>query len=208
MFHVNESKAGRGTLAVINGKMMLHVSLSGKKILNLYPGRAEFAAADEAKWLNPTMDKVTYNDGYTETVYGFNIPVKKIDQVFDLALIGVKGKWYNHEVWISDVQQKEKLPDGNYEVNVFLDGGTGRAGIKSPALLTVQNGKTEMKLEWTSRNYDYMLVDGKKYLNQTEGADSTFVIPVDDMTKPFTVKADTTAMGTAHEIEYTIGILY
>lgn len=208
MFHANESKKGRGTLAVVDGKMMLHVSLPGKKILNLYLGKAEDAGTNEDSWLKPTKDKVTYEDGLSETVYGFNVPVKKLDREFDLALIGKKAVWYDHKVSVSDAQKKEKLGDGNHEVNVFLNGGTGRADIKSPALLTVKNGKSKLKLVWTSKNFDYMIAGGKKYLNETPGEDSTFEIPVEDMTKPVAVIADTTAMGTPHEIEYKIGILY
>ena len=208
MFHANESKKGRGTLAVVNGKMMLHVSLSGKKILNLYVGKADDAKNNEADWLKPTKDKVTYEDGLSETVYGFNVPVKKMDSEFDLALIGKKGVWYDHKVSVSDIQKKEKPGDGNHEVNVFLDGGTGRAGIKSPAMLSVKDGKTKLKFVWTSKNYDYLIAGGKKYLNETSGEDATFEIPVEDITKPVSVTADNTAMGIPHEIEYKIGILY
>ncbi|MCQ2240047.1 hypothetical protein [Treponema sp.] len=208
MFHTNESKKGRGTLAVIDGKMMLHVSLSGKKILNLYVGKAEDAKNKEDTWLKPTKDKITYEDGLSETVYGFNIPVKKLDSEFDLALIGKKSIWYDHKVSVSDVQKKEKLGDGNHEVNIFLNGGTGRAGIKSPAVLSINGGKAKLKFVWTSKNYDYLIAGEKKYLNETPGEDSTFEIPVEDISKPVSVMADTTAMGTPHEIEYKIGILY
>ena len=76
--------------------------LAGKKILNLYPGLAADAQADVAVLLQPTTDTVTYSDGYTEEVFGFDIPVPAIGEEFDVALVGEKGKWYDHKVSVSD----------------------------------------------------------------------------------------------------------
>ena len=45
---------------------------------------------------------VTYSDGTSEEVYGFDIPVPVIGEEFDLALVGEKGKWYDHKVMVSD----------------------------------------------------------------------------------------------------------
>ena len=102
MFHVNEANDGKGILTVQDGQMTIHVSLASKKIVNLYPGKAEEAKADGAVLLQPTTDQVTYSDGMTEEVYGFNIPVPAIGEEFDCALIGEKGKWYDHKVMVSD----------------------------------------------------------------------------------------------------------
>lgn len=208
MFHANESKKGKGTLSVLNGKMTFHVSLAGKSILNLYVGKAENAKNDESAWLVPTKDKVTYEDGYSETVNGFDIPVKKLEREFDLALIGKKGVWYDHKVSVCDVSEIERFPEGEHQVRVILDGGSGRAGIVNPACLKVSEKKSFLKVQWTSSNYDYMIVNGVKYMNQTPGEKSTFTFEIPDMTKPVKVIADTTAMGNPHEIEYTIGLLY
>jgi len=93
MFHVNEANDGKGTLTVKDGKMTLHVSLASKNIVNLFVGTAEDAQKDGAELLEPTTDTVTYSDGMTEEVYGFDIPVPAIDEEFDLALIGKKNKW-------------------------------------------------------------------------------------------------------------------
>ena len=98
--------------------------------------------------------------------------------------------------------------EGEHEVSVALIGGTGKAKITSPSKVKVSNGQSFLTIVWTSSNYDYMIVNGKKYMNQTPGEKSTFTFPVADVTKPFKVIADTTAMGNPHEIEYTIGILY
>lgn len=102
MFHVNEACDGRGTLTVKDGKMTIHVSLVSQSIVNLYPGTAEDAQKSGAKLLEPTKDTVTYSDGTSEEVYGFDIPVETLDQEFDLAIIGTKGVWYDHKVSVSD----------------------------------------------------------------------------------------------------------
>lgn len=86
MFQANETCEGMGTLTVENGEMTFHVSLRSKKILNLYLGTAEDAKQNESEWLQPTTDTVTYKDGTSEEVYGFDIPLKSVDKDFDLAL--------------------------------------------------------------------------------------------------------------------------
>ena len=95
MFHANEACNGKGTLTVENGVMTFHVSLASKKIVNLYPGLAADAEANKTAWLIPTVDTVTYADGTTEEVYGYDIPVEALDTDFQLALLGTKGKWYD-----------------------------------------------------------------------------------------------------------------
>ena len=102
MFHANEACEGLGTLTVNGGEMTLHVSLVSQNILNLFPGTAEDAQKDGAQLLEPTVDTVTYSDGTTEEVNGFDIPVPAIGEEFDLAIIGTKGKWYDHKVSVSD----------------------------------------------------------------------------------------------------------
>lgn len=102
MFHVNEAKNGKGVLTVKDGKMTLHVSLASENIINLFPGKAEDAQKDGAVLLQPTKDTVTYSDGTTEEVYGFDIPVPAIGEDFDLAIIGTKGTWYDHKVAVSN----------------------------------------------------------------------------------------------------------
>ena len=108
MFHVSEACDGKGTLTVKDGVMTIHISLGSKKILNLYPGLAEDAAKDGAVLLEPTTDTVTYSDGMTEEVYGFDVPVPVIGEEFDLALIGTKGKWYDHKVSVSNPVKAEE----------------------------------------------------------------------------------------------------
>ena len=103
MFHVNEAYDGKGVLTVADGEMILHITMPSKNIVNLYPGKAsEASEASEDELLQPTTDTVTYSDGMTEEVYGFDIPVPALDTGFDLALIGTKGTWYDHVVRVTD----------------------------------------------------------------------------------------------------------
>ena len=96
------------------------------------------------------------------------------------------------------------LSDGAYTVEVTLWGGSGKASVASPANLTVENGACTAEIIWSSSNYDYMVVDGAKYLPVNTEGNSTFVIPVALFDRPFTVTADTTAMSQPYEIEYTL----
>ena len=102
MFHVNEANNGLGVLTVKDGQMVIHVSLVSKSIVNLYVGTAEDAQKDGAVLLEPTVDTVTYDDGTTEEVYGFDIPVSVIGEDFDLAILGKSGKWFDHKVSVTN----------------------------------------------------------------------------------------------------------
>ena len=211
MFHVNEACDGKGTLTVKDGEMTIHVSLTSKKILNLYYGLAADAVKEGAELLDPTTDSVTYSDGMTEEVYGFDIPVPALDEEFDVALIGTKGTWYDHKVSVSNPEPKEDdaksavdLEDGTYTAEVTLEGGSGRASIESPATLTVKDGKVTASIVWSSPNYDYMIVDGKKLLPVNTEGNSVFEIPVASFDTALDVIADTVAMSKPHEIEYKI----
>lgn len=100
---------------------------------------------------------------------------------------------------------KINMEDGEYSIQVDLEGGSGKAGVVSPTVLIVRDGRAFTRLQWSSSNYDYMIVDGEKYLPvNEEGMNSVFEIPVLAMDEPVEVIADTTAMGTPHEVEYTL----
>ena len=207
MFHANEACNGKGTLTVENGQMTFHVSLASTHIVNLYLGKAADAAANASDWLQPTTDTVTYSDGTSEEVYGFDIPVSAVDADFDLAILGTKGKWYDHVVSVRNAVQQAGTAapaDGTYTCDVTLEGGSGRATVESPAALTVADGKMTAAIVWSSPNYDYMLVDGEKYLPTNTEGNSTFEIPVAALDTALDVTADTVAMSTPHEIEYTL----
>ena len=213
MFHANEACDGKGTLTVKDGQMTIHVSLVSKTILNLYPGLAEDAKAEGAELLQPTTDTVTYSDGLSDEVYGFDIPVPALDTEFDLALIGKKGVWYDHKVSVSNPEPLESagktaqdlgLADGSYTAEVAFSGGSGKSHIASPVTLTVKDGAVTAAVVWSSSKYDYMVVDGEHYDVLTTEPGSTFEIPVAAFDTDLTVIGDTTAMSTPHEIEYTL----
>lgn len=115
MFHVNEAYDDKGTLTVKDGKMTIHISLVSKNIVNLFPGTAKDAKKKGAELLEPTTDTITDEngnavtdiDGNPKEVYGFDVPVPALDKEFDLALIGTKGKWYNHKVSVSNPVKAE-----------------------------------------------------------------------------------------------------
>ena len=209
MFHVNEADNGKGTLTVKDGQMTIHIRLASTHIVNLYIGMAADAPDHEADWLQPTTDTVTYSDGTSEEVYGFDVPVEALDTHFQLAILGTKGKWYDHTVSVRNVEAQaeeavETPADGSYTCEVTLEGGSGRATVDSPAALTVADGKMTATIVWSSPNYDYMIVDGEKYLPTNTEGNSAFEIPVAALGTPLSVVADTVAMSTPHEIEYTL----
>ena len=95
--------------------------------------------------------------------------------------------------------------DGEYSIQVELEGGSGKASVTSPTLFTVKDGTGYAQIQWSSSNYDYMIVDGEKYLpTNEEGMNSVFEIPILALDEAMPVIADTTAMGAPHEIDYTL----
>ena len=230
MFHVNEANQDLGILTVTDGKMTIHVSLQSKKIVNLYPGLADDAQKDGAELLEPTTDTVTYSDGYIDEVYGFDIPVPALDEEFDVALLGSKGKWYDHKVIVSDPVEGDDIQavinggdsssengdssdsasasaditDGEHTIEVTLDGGSGKAAVESPTVIRRKGDEYTAVITWSSPYYDYMIVDGQRYEPVNTEGNSVFEIPVAALDAPLRVIADTTAMSEPHEIEYTL----
>lgn len=96
------------------------------------------------------------------------------------------------------------LDDGTYQVDVSMEGGSGRASITTPTQLVVEDGRAVATIEWSSPNYDYMLVGDKRYLPINEEGNSTFEIPVLVLDEPFVVIGDTTAMSVPHEVDYQL----
>lgn len=97
-----------------------------------------------------------------------------------------------------------ELSDGDYAVEVTLEGGSGRATVTTPCELTVVDGQAFAKLEWSSANYDYMIIDDVKYEPINSEGNSVFEIPVLAFDEKIPVIADTTAMSVPHEISYEL----
>ena len=207
MFHVNDVYENKAQLTVKDGKGTVHIVLPSKNIVNLFYGLAEDAQKDGAKLLNPTEETVTYEDGSTENVNAFDIPVPVLDEEFDVALLGKKGVWYDHKVTVSaPIEEKglDALEDGEYKIAVTLEGGSGKATIDSPAKLVVSKGSYVLTVAWSSPHYDYMIVADTKYEPVNTDGNSVFEIPVASLNEPLQVIADTVAMSKPHEIEYVI----
>lgn len=208
MFRVCEANEGRGILTVKDGEMTIHVSLTSKNHLHLFYGVAADAKKEGAELLDPVIDKVVYSDGYEDEVHGFDIPVPYLDEEFDVALIGKKGKWYDHKVSVSDPIRIEERPaaelaDGNWLCDVTLKGGSGRASVESPAVIKVQDGEMTAVIIWSSKYYEYMLIGEDRYEPVNQGGNSTFEIPA-VLDSEMAVSASTVAMSQPHLIEYTL----
>lgn len=105
----------------------------------------------------------------------------------------------------SMTKAEQKLEDGEYSIGLDLEGGSGKASVETPTLFLVKNRKYYVKLTWSSSNYDYMIVDGIRYENESEPeVNSSFTIPVKKLDSSFFVIADTLAMGEPREIQYEI----
>lgn len=165
MFHVNEANDGKGTLTVKDGKMTIHVSLASNGILNLFCGTAEDAQKEGAELLQPTNDTVTYEDGTTEEVNGFDIPVPAIDEEFDVALIGKKGKWYDHKVSVSDVKPEASDEDQAAADNV--------AKLIDAIYVQERTDKTDEQCAEAKKAWD-ALTDSQKELVEGEEADPDY----------------------------------
>lgn len=95
------------------------------------------------------------------------------------------------------------LTDGTYTMEVTLSGGSGRAGVESPATVTLQDGAATARLVWSSPFYEYMLVDGQRYEPVQTSGNAVFEIPV-TLDANLAVSASTVAMSTPHLVEYTL----
>lgn len=125
-----------------------------------------------------------------------------------LGMCGCSSQAFVSEQQTETVLTKEEtgweFQDGTYQMEVELFGGSGRASVTSPAKVEIKDGKAVATLEWSSPNYDYMVVDGEKYLPVNTEGNSVFQIPVEAFDQDIVVIADTVAMSTPHEIEYTL----
>ena len=205
-------KADHCELQVENGQLTAVLYMTSQAYLYLYPGTAEeAAAASEADYI-PLV-----GDG--DEMSTFILPIGALDEGVPCAAFSKRKElWYDRtllfradslpaEAFAEGVlvtPESLGLADGAYTVEVTLQGGSGKASVTSPAKLTVDNGACTAEIVWSSPNYDYMVVDGEKYLTTNTEGNSTFLIPVALFDRPISVLADTTAMSQPYEIEYTL----
>ncbi len=199
-------------LQVSGDTMTATMKMGGTGYLYVYPGTAQEAAAAGEEELIPFTEN---SDGS----HSFTIPVEALDQGVDCAAFSKrKEQWYDRTL----VFRADSLPidafaegaftpvdaldltDRSYSVPVTPRGGSGRASVDTPATLTLAEGACTARIVWSSDKYDYMVVDGEKYLPVNTEGNSTFDIPVLGFDYRMPVSADTTAMSQPHEIEYTL----
>ena len=199
-------------LTVSDDSMTARLTMNGTGYLYLYMGTAEEAArADEA-------DFIPFEEDETGA-HTFTIPVKALDEGFPCAAFSKrKEQWYDRTLLVrSDSLPAEALlssskteidslalENGEYTAEVTLHGGSGKAKVTSPTKITVADGTVTAEIIWSSNNYDYMKVNGVRYDPVSLEDHSVFEIPVDGFDYNMPVLADTTAMSTPHEIEYTL----
>lgn len=200
------------TLTVKDGKMTALMTMGGKGYLKLFMGTGlEAVKASEEDYI-PFVEN---EDG----AHTFEVPVEALDKGLDCAAFSKnKEKWYDRTVVFkasslpleaykeSPMTSVESLnlEDGQYQIAVALEGGSGKASVESPAQMEIKDGTATVTLIWSSSNYDYMIVDGEKYLMVNTEGNSTFEIPVAGFDWKMPITADTVAMSTPHEIEYTL----
>lgn len=199
-------------LTVENGSMTAQMTMGGTGYLYVYMGTGEQAAnADESEYI-PFVEDAAGAHTYT-------VPVEALDAGVPCAAFSKnKEKWYDRTLvfradslpadafaeGIVTTAEDLALADGAYQVDVTLEGGSGRASVESPAQMTVENGKVTATIVWSSSNYDYMKVDGVRYDAVIENDRSVFTIPVTCFDWKMAVVADTIAMSQPHEIDYAL----
>lgn len=218
-------KIEKAELTVVDGTMNAVITLGGTGYTKLYMGTEEQAAkAEEADYISFVEDA---NGAYT-----FAVPVAALDQVIDCAAYSKKKEeWYDRKItFLSNSltlanttsdntkieaagntetakaasKEETKIEDGTYTIEVELKGGSGKTTIASPATIKVAGNQVVACIQWSSPNYDYMLVNGEKYLPVNTEGDSVFEIPVLTFDEEIPVIGDTIAMSKPREIEYTL----
>ena len=200
-------------LTVKDGSMTSDMKMGGTGYLKLYMGTGEEAAKAPEEKMIPFEEAA---DGS----HHFTVPVEALDKELDCAAFSKKKeKWYDRVLVfradslpadaLTDAAQVTAeslgLADGCYTVEVSMEGGSGRVSVESPAKLVVKDQKAVAEIVWSSPNYDYMKVGEEKFLPVNQGGEtSVFEIPVTVFDRKMAVAADTTAMSTPHEIEYTL----
>jgi len=192
MFRVEKAQ-----LTVADGEMTAVITLGGTGYGKLYMGTGEqAAAADEADYIPYVEDA----DG----AYTYTIPVTALDQPIDCAAFSIKKEeWYDRQLTFLSSSVSDAADD-TYRIDVTLSGGSGKASVSSPASIVISGDSMTARIEWSSPDYDYMLVDGEKYLPVNTEGNSVFEIPVSELDAELNVTADTVAMSKPHEIEYTL----
>ncbi len=207
MFNVVECQ-----LSVENGSMTAVMTMSGTGYEYVYMGTGMDAIqTDEANYIEPVEDE----DG----AHTFTVAVEALDQQLNCTAFSKnKQKWYDRQlIFRADSLPLEafqdgvvktiadlELEDGDYTVDVELYGANGTTSITSPAAMKVKDGEAVATIIWNSSNYDYMKIGDVQYDQLPSDGNSVFEIPVTVIDWRMAVIADTVAMGTPMEMEYSL----
>lgn len=199
-------------LTVKSGEMSAVMTMGGTGYRYIaMMGAEEASSAEESAYIMPEED--------AEGKHTFTVPVEALDKgVKCAAFSDKKEKWYDRTLvfrtagipvdaykdGVLATAESLGFEDGEYTAEVGFEGGSGKAGVDSPAAVTVESGSATATLVWSSPHYDYMIVNGEKYLPVNADGNSVFEIPVLYFDRPLFVIADTTAMSEPHEIEYAL----
>lgn len=199
-------------LTVKDGEMTAVMTMSGDGYLRLYMGTGEEA-------VEASEEDYIYYEEDSEGRQTYEIPVEALDMGIDCtAWSKRKEKWYDRTLVFKAATLPQQaleesafvtagdlnLEDGTYQIDVILEGGSGKTTVESPTTLEIEEGKLTATIIFSSPYYDYMIVDGERYeMINTEG-NSTFEIPVEALDWKIAVTADTIAMSVPHEIDYTL----
>ena len=196
-------------LTVKDGQMTARMTMGGTGYLYVFMGKGENASEE---------GYIPFEEN-SDGTHSFTVPVEGLDMGVDCAAFSKKKEmWYDRTLLfradslpaeafadgVINTIESLGLADGEYTVDVSLEGGSGRAKINSPARLTVSNGEAFAEIVWGSSNYDCMTANGEKFYPQNTEGNSVFFIPVTGFDYKMPVSANTTAMSTPHEIEYTL----
>ncbi|SFW35409.1 hypothetical protein [Ruminococcus flavefaciens] len=199
-------------LHVSDHDMIADIIIDSKSYDALYMG-----TEDEAKNAAES-DRITYTTNEKGQSV-FTVPVEALDKEIQCAALSAKKQeWYGRTLVfradsLPDTAFKEaryataeslKLEDGEYNIDVKLEGGSGKASVESPAKLTVKDGKATAKIVWSSDKYDEMVVNYLEYTPEIADGHSVFEIPVGGFDYRMHIEAETTAMSEPHMIEYTL----
>ena len=199
-------------LTVSDGAMSAVMTMGGQGYLSVYPGTPEEAAAAPEEDYSPYVE----NENGLQT---YEIPVEALDAPIKCAAFSKnKEKWYDRTLVIvstslpagalKKVQMTTAedlgLADGAYTIEAELQGGSGKASISSPAVITVEGGEMTAEIIFSSPNYDYVLFGDERYEPVNTEGNSTFLLPVPGFDYNMPIIADTVAMSKPHEISYTI----
>ena len=226
--NINELNMGNYNVSVDSSSSMfkiagciLHVSghdMIADIIIDSKSYDALFMGTEDEAKNAAESDRITYTTNEKGQSV-FTVPVEALDKEIQCAALSAKKQeWYGRTLVfradsLPDTAFKEaryataeslKLEDGEYNIDVKLEGGSGKASVESPAKLTVKDGKATAKIVWSSDKYDKMVVNYLEYTPEIADGHSVFEIPVGGFDYRMHIEAETTAMSEPHMIEYTL----